>query len=134
MIERDFPAADEMFDDVMAFVEEELDKADCPLKVSMQIAIAAEEIFVNIAHYAYPCGQGRMSLAIGHEDGIITLRFTDSGIPFDPLALEDPDITLNADERDIGGLGIFMVKKSMDEVLYERRDGQNIFTISKKIG
>lgn len=134
MIERDFPASDEVLDDVMAFVEEELDKAECPLRASMQIAVAAEEIFVNIAHYAYPCGQGWMNLAICYEDGIITLRFTDSGIPFDPLAMEDPDITLNADERDIGGLGIFMVKKSMDEVNYERRGGQNIFTISRKIG
>lgn len=134
IVERDFPAADEALDDVMAFVEEELDKADCPMKISMQITVAVEEIFVNIAHYAYPDGQGGMKLAVSNDDGIVTLCFTDSGIPFDPLAKADPDITLSAEERGIGGLGIYMVKKSMDEVRYERRDGQNIFAISKKIG
>ena len=134
IVERDFPAADEVLDDVMAFVEEELDKADCPMKISMQITVAVEEIFVNIAHYAYPDGQGGMKLAVSNDDGIVTLCFTDSGIPFDPLAKADPDITLSAEERGIGGLGIYMVKKSMDEVRYERRDGQNIFAISKKIG
>lgn len=133
MVERDFPATDEMLDDVIAFVEEELDNADCSMKISMQITVAVEEIFVNIAHYAYPEGEGIMNLAIFEEDGVITLRFTDGGIPFDPLAKEDPDVTLTAEERNIGGLGIYMVKKSMDNVSYERCDDKNIFSISKRI-
>ena len=133
MITKEFPADRDAFDEVSLFVEEELDKMGCSMKASMQIAIAVEEIFVNIASYAYPDSSGSMTLTIDCIDGAARFRFTDRGIPFDPLAKPDPDISAAADERQIGGLGIYMVKKSMDSVSYEYRDGENVLTFTKKI-
>lgn len=134
MNERTFPASVDALNDAMAFVEEELERAGCSASAAMQITIAAEELFVNIAHYAYPGESGSMKLGIDIADGMATLRFVDYGIPFDPLQKTDPDVTLDAESRDIGGLGIFMVKKSMDDVQYDRKDNQNILTLKKKIG
>ena len=133
MIEKVFPASDEAFKDVMAFVESELENADVPMKISMQITIAVEEIYVNIAHYAYPNGDGMMTLGIDANAKQVAIVFTDSGLPFNPLEKEDPDITLGAEQRSIGGLGIFIVKKSMDSVTYVREDDKNILTITKTI-
>ena len=132
--ERIFPAEVDALNDVMTFVEGELEKADCPASAAMQITVAVEELFVNIAHYAYPGETGSMKLGVDITDGVATLRFVDYGIPFDPLQKTDPDVTLDAESRNIGGLGIFMVKKSMDDVQYERKDNQNILTLKKKIG
>ena len=119
---------------VMAFLEEHLEEADCPMKAMMQITVSAEEIYVNIAHYAYPSGTGTATvrLEFSEDPSAMTLTFIDSGIPFDPLAKPDPDITLSAEERGIGGLGIYMTKKAMDDVRYEYRDGQNILTFFKR--
>ena len=134
IIEKTFPAAESALDDVLAFVEEELEKADCPMKITMQITVSVEEMFINIASYAYPDGNGEMKLLFSSDDGVADITLVDSGIPFDPLAKEDPDVTLSAEERQIGGLGIFMVKKTMDSVSYERREGCNRFRMTKKIG
>lgn len=134
MIEKTFSADDEVLRDVLGFVESELEKADCPMKVSMQIAIAVEEMFVNVAHYAYPEGNGDILLGMDVSEDFVTIVLTDSGIPFDPLGAEDPDITLSAEEREVGGLGIFMVKKTMDDVGYRFENGKNVFTIKKRIG
>lgn len=131
MAERIFAAEAALLPEASAFVEEELEKLDCPMKASMQISVCFEEMFVNVGHYAYPEGNGTVTVSVDGVDGGIAITLTDSGIPFDPLAKDDPDITLDADERSIGGLGIFMVKKSMDEVKYERRDGKNVFTMKK---
>lgn len=119
---------------VAEFVTEILDSADCSMKAHMQIEVAAEEIYVNIAHYAYSpeIGQATISVDIS-DDRIVTFRFEDSGIPFNPLAKEDADITLAAEDRKIGGLGIFMVKKTMDSVDYAYENGKNIFTFTKQI-
>ena len=133
MTEREFAATDESLEAVTAFVEEELDKADCPIKYAMLISVAIEEIFVNIAHYAYEGKQGDMTLGISNDGGVVTFVFTDSGVPFDPLAREDPDITLSAEDRKIGGLGIYMVKQTMDDVSYRYEDGKNILTLVKDI-
>ncbi len=120
-------------DDVTAFVDDCLEAACCPMKVQMQIDVAVEEIFVNIAHYAYAPGNGEalISVEITDEPSTAVISFKDSGVEFDPLARKDPDTTLSADDRDIGGLGIFMVKKSMDEVTYQRVDDKNVLTIRK---
>ncbi len=128
-------AKDENLDKVLAFVDEQLEAYDCPMKTQMQVDIAVEEIFVNIAHYAYVPGEGSATIrAEVTEDPLsVSLTFVDNGIPYDPLAKEDPDITLSADERQIGGLGIFMVKKSMDDVAYEYKDGHNVLTIKKNL-
>ena len=120
--------------DVLSFITSELEANDCPAKVQMQIEISIEEIFVNIANYAYPPKEG--DAVVGFEptdDGIISITFTDRGVPYDPLKKPDPDITVPASERKIGGLGIYMTKQSMDKLWYEYRDGQNILTMQKNI-
>lgn len=133
MRELDIEAKTENLDQVLAFVDEELEKYGCGMKTQMQIDIAVEEIFVNIAHYAYNPAVGKATIRIEVTDGTVSLTFIDNGVPYDPLAKEDPDITLSAEERQIGGLGIFMVKKSMDDVKYEYKDGSNILTFSKDL-
>ena len=120
---------------VMDFVDEYLERIGCGMKEQMQIDVAVEEIFVNIANYAYAPGTGKAKVSLSTEASpqAVLIRFTDSGVPYNPMAKEDPDVTLAAEDREIGGLGIFMVKKSMDDVIYEYRDGQNILTLKKLI-
>ncbi len=121
--------------DVLAFIDEQLEAADCPMKTQIQIDVSVEEIFVNIANYAYPDGTGsaKIQAEVTAEPFSAQITFIDSGIPYDPLAKADPDVTLSAEDRQIGGLGIFMVKKSMDDVKYEFTDGQNILTLKKGV-
>lgn len=124
-----FPAEDEALSDVNAFVEQQLEEAGCSPKNQMKIMVALEELFVNVAHYAYGAEKGQVEIELDFEDKDMILKLKDSGKPFNPLAKLDPDVTLSAEERDIGGLGIFMVKKSMDKVDYKYEDGQNIIII-----
>ena len=157
-------AAVEELDSVLAVVDEMLEEADCLPKTQIQLDIAVEEIFVNIAHYAYEGKQGSAEIELQTGDAkelltgwvtdkahiyahkgdpteivnsltgpVFVIRFKDSGLAFDPLSKPDPDITLPAEEREVGGLGIYMVKKSMDAVKYERTDDCNIFTLVKSI-
>ena len=117
---------------VTEFIDGFLEAADCSMKVQMQIDLAVEEIFVNIANYAYTPEVGMAAITIDMTpEGKISITFEDSGVPYDPLAKPDPDVTLSASERAIGGLGIYMVKKSMDDMYYEYRDSKNILTIVK---
>ena len=120
---------------VTDFVNEQLEALDCPMKAQMQIDVAIDELFSNIAHYAYhpEVGDATVRLEVIEEPLAVVITFIDSGVPYDPLAKEDPDITLSAEERGIGGLGIFMVKKTMDEITYEYKDGQNILAIKKSL-
>ena len=120
---------------VLAFVDGFLEENECSMKVQMQMDVAVEEIFVNIANYAYApgVGQARIRIEITGEPRMVQVTFIDSGVPYDPLAKPDPDVTLSAEERQIGGLGIFMVKKSMDNMLYEYKDKQNILTLQKNM-
>ena len=120
-------ATKENLTEALGFVDAFLESADCPMKTQMQLDIAVEELFVNIASYAYPEGKGTAVLRIGTpEPESVEITFIDSGIPYNPLAKKDPDVSLSAEERQIGGLGIFMVKKSMDAMDYEYKDGQNV--------
>lgn len=132
LIYRTFTAEDSEFPEVSSYVEGWLEEHDCPMKAAMQISVALEEIFVNVAHYAYPNPPGQLDIGLDCADNTVTVKFIDSGTPFDPLAKEDPDVTLSVEERRIGGLGIFMVKKTMDNVSYEYKDGKNMLTIVKK--
>jgi anti-sigma regulatory factor (Ser/Thr protein kinase) len=117
---------------VMKFIEDELDSVGCPHETKMQIIIAAEEIFINIALYAYKDSTETGSAEIRAENGdMFMLEFEDGGTPYNPLEKADPDVTLEADEREIGGLGIYLVKDMMDVVDYRYEDGKNIFTIKK---
>jgi len=119
--------------EVQGFVDAELEAHDCPMKTQMLIDVSLEELFVNIAHYAYPEGNGWAEIRVGVTDGVASITLIDGGIPYDPLKKPDPDITLAAEDRQIGGLGIYMVKKKMDEMTYEHRDGKNVLTIRKKL-
>ncbi len=135
MKELDIEARAENLEKVIQFVDQELETADCPIKAQMQIEIAVEEIFINIANYAYNPDTGSAVIRVEVADDPVSVKlvFIDKGVPYDPLAKKDPDITLSAEERDIGGLGIFMVKKNMDEIHYEYKDGQNILTLIKNL-
>ena len=135
MTNRTFPAKTESLSDVLGYVEQTLESLECPMKTQMAICVAIEEVFVNVAHYAYGDGEGDMDLGIGFdkESRTITFRMADKGVPFDPLQKPDPDITLPAEEREIGGLGIFIAKKTMDSIYYTYDNGQNILTMIKKI-
>ena len=130
-----FPAKVEALSDVLGFVDRTLESYECPMKVQTAVCVAIEEVFVNVAHYAYGEGEGDMVLGIGfdEESRTITFRMADQGTPFDPLKKPDPDITLSAEEREIGGLGIFITKKTMDTVTYAYENGENILTMMKKI-
>ena len=114
---------------VLLFLEKELREGLCPEKVITQICIAVEEVFVNIANYAYANPEGECFLNLSVETDKMTLIIADSGAKFNPLEKEDPDITLSVQERKIGGLGIWMVKQSMDLVTYEYKEGQNQLTL-----
>jgi anti-sigma regulatory factor (Ser/Thr protein kinase) len=105
------------------------------MKLQTAICVAIEEVFVNVARYAYKGTEGDVEFEIGFnkESRTVTFRMADSGVPFDPLKKPDPDITLSAEEREIGGLGIFITKKTMDSVTYAYENGENILTMIKKI-
>ena len=135
MTEKTFPAKIEALSDVLGFVDQNLEACECPMKTQMAICVAIEEVFVNVANYAYGDGEGDMTLGIGFDEASrdITFRMTDKGVPFDPLKKPDPDITLSAEDREIGGLGIFITKKTMDSVTYAYENGENILTMIKKI-
>lgn len=127
-------AAVENLPEVIGFIERHLEEVECSMKAQMQICVAVEEVFVNIANYAYAPGKGNATVRIEVcEEPVVIITFMDHGVPFDPLAKEDPDVGLPVAERRIGGLGIFMTKKTMDTVEYEYRDGQNILRLKKNL-
>ena len=128
-------AIPENLEKVQAFVERELEGVDCSPRTMMQFSVAVEEVFVNIANYAYVPDQGTaiIRMDVSGEPPVATITFIDRGIPYNPLAKPDPDVTLSADEREIGGLGVYLTKKAMDNVSYAYEDGQNILTLRKKI-
>ena len=128
---------DKYLDTVLDFIHTQTEKFNVDPKMIMQMDLAVEEIFVNIAHYAYQPGSGDIKVICeaGEDSGnpVVKIEFSDQGIAFDPLAKEDPDVTLSVEERGIGGLGIFLVKKYMDFVSYERNGNVNVFTMTKKL-
>ena len=129
------PAAVERLEEVNAFVDGELRARGCSARVQMQLGLVVEEIFVNIAHYAYAPGVGEaeISMDVSGDPPAVKIRFLDHGRPFDPLEKEDADTALPAEERKIGGLGILLVKKNVDDVRYSYQNGANILTIQKKL-
>lgn len=117
------------------FVDEQLEQFGCPIKAQTQIDIAIDELFSNIARYAYHPGVGPATVRIEVIEAplSVVITFIDQGIPYDPLSQADPDVTLSAEEREIGGLGIYIVKKNMSEITYEYKDGRNILRIRKEL-
>ena len=128
------PAETEKLETVQEFVEAELDKWDCAPRTRIQLSVAVDEIFANIASYAYvpEHGDAEIQLEVLEDPRRLELRFLDSGVPFDPLTREDADTSPEALQSRVGGLGILIVKKTMDEVRYAYADGKNILTIVKK--
>lgn len=136
MIEKCFPAALDQLEPVQMFVLEQLKNYSYSERIRAQLDVAVEEIFVNIARYAYPPDQpgwARIRCHVDRAPPRITIQFIDRGIPFNPLKKKDADITLSAEQRQIGGLGILMVKRSMDQIHYLYEDGQNILTLVKNL-
>ena len=127
------PAAIENIETATDFINGILERADCPMRTRMQLDIALDELMSNVAMYAYAPETGDVTVALKILDNPrrAVLTITDKGVPYDPLQKEDPDVTLSADEREIGGLGIFIVKQSMDDMTYAYKDGKNIVTIVK---
>ena len=118
-----------------SFVDEQLEAIECPMKAQMQLDMAIDELFCNIASYAYGAGEGEATLRFEYDPAArrVILSFIDEGIPFNPLKSAEPDVSLSAEERAIGGLGIFLVRKTMDGMAYRRENGKNILTIQKQI-
>lgn len=121
---------------VTAFVDGLLEQLGCPMKTRVQVHIAIDELFGNIAYYAYHPRTGKATVRVEAEENLsaVAITFIDSGVKYNPLSKADPNTALSAKERGIGGLGIYMVKKSMDDVSYEYREGQNILRIKKRWG
>lgn len=125
----------ENIDEVQGFVEQILEDAGVSMKVMMTTSIAVEEIYINIASYAYSPEVGKVTICCfvnkAAAQPCVVIRFVDSGVPYNPLEKQDTDTTLSVEEREIGGLGILMVKKSMDEITYEYKEEKNILTMEK---
>ena len=120
---------------VISFIEEELENLGASMKVQTQIDVAMDELLCNVIKYAYYPNTGNINVILKHDDGenAVYITIIDSGIEFNPLNTKEPDITLSANDRPIGGLGIFIVKKTMDDVSYKYENGCNILTIKKKL-
>ena len=120
---------------VTVFVNRQLDALHCPVAVRIQIDIAIDELFSNIAKYAYPqeAGPATVRVDVTEEPRCVIITFMDHGKPYDPLSAAAPDLTSAAKERRIGGLGVYMVKNTMDDIAYEYRDDMNILTIRKRV-
>ena len=122
----------ENIDSIADPVDAELEAREWPLRIRMQVRMAIDELVTNVASYAYQPGTGDVTVCADFEGEDLVLTFTDSGTPYDPTKAREPDVTLPAEERPIGGLGLFLVRKAMDDVAYRREDGKNILTVRKK--
>ena len=136
MVEKEFVAKVDELPNVISFIESELEKFDFSFKIITQFNLVVEELFVNVANYAYKDnGNGKCKIAIEYNQDKqeVKLSIEDNGIKFNPLEKEDPDTNLSLDERPIGGLGIFLVKKNMDNIEYKYEDNKNILILSKNV-
>lgn len=117
------------------FVDEQLEQFGCPIKAQMQIDIAIDELFSNIVHYAYhpEVGPATVRIEVVEAPLSVVITFIDQGVPYDPLSRADPDVTLPAEKRELGGLGIYIVKQNMSEITYEYKNGRNILKIRKEL-
>lgn len=133
MIEWNIEAKTEYLDEVLGHISRHLQQRSCPMKIQRQIEMAVEEVFINIAQYAYDNMDGMVTIRVEDQEKplAVDITFLDKGTPFNPLQKEEPDVTLSAEKRQIGGLGIFLVKKIMDQVDYRYENGQNMLKIRK---
>ena len=129
------PAKIENLQKVMDFLGDQLDSVDYVMKARLQLELSIEEAYVNIINYAYESEEGEVIICCNVDESPlkVTMQFIDYGKHYNPLKNEDPDISLNAEEKEIGGLGIFLIKKNVDDISYKYCDGKNILTIQKKL-
>lgn len=129
------PAKIENLKEVLNFVSKQLNSVEYNMKAGLQLELSVEEAYVNIAKYAYGEKEGEVLILcnIDKDHSQITVQFIDCGIPYNPLKNEDPDILSKTEEKEIGGLGIFLIKKNVDHMAYEYRDKKNILTLQKKL-
>ena len=127
------PASLQQMERVIDFVETSLLRNGCGPNALKELLVAVDELFSNIARYAYSGACGEAEITVKLRDRVASVCFTDSGTPYNPLEREEPDVTLSIEDRKSGGLGIYMVKRSMDSIYYEYRDGKNILTVLKSI-
>ena len=122
-------------DDVNLFVHKSIEQFEVSKRTLMQLDLVVEEIFVNIANYAYSPNTGlvKILLQTDIEPLSISLTFIDSGVPYNPLEKSDPDVNISADDRQIGGLGIFLTKNLVDDITYQFVDGQNVLQLTKSL-
>lgn len=132
MLKITLKAKTDELDKLMALLEAQLETVKCPMRAMMQIQVAAEEAFVNVAHYAYDSGEGSVNVYLDVRAHYASLTLEDSGKPYNPLARKEPDITIKAEDRPIGGLGVHLIRKNMDEVNYAYRDRKNLLTMTKR--
>lgn len=135
MKEWTFDAKIESITALTELIDMELEALDCGIRAQTQIDVAVDEVFTNIASYAYAADGGRAAVRFEFDEAsrVVSITFEDAGMPFNPMERADPDVTLSLEEREIGGLGIFLVKKTMDAVEYRREGDKNLLTIRKKI-
>ena len=120
---------------VLDFVDENLTSMRCPMKILMQIDVAVEEIFVNVASYAYPgtTGEIHIEMVLDKDPDAVRITLRDKGIPYNPLENREPDLSLNANERSVGGLGIYLSRKFADSITYKRENDENSLTFTKNL-
>ena len=135
VIEKTFEAKVENLHKVLAFLEEQLEAHEASMKVINVMSISLEEMYANVCMYAYVGSNVKpeCTISIGFDGDVANVTLIDNGMEFNPLDKVDPDVHAAVEDRGIGGLGIFMVKKYMDECTYERKDNKNIFTMRKAI-
>ncbi len=126
----------DQLDTVLGLVQKALSESTCPPKIQKKILVCAEELFVNVVNYAYGSVPGKFTLELEINDtdtgGQISICMKDHGVPFDPLQHKTPELTASAEDRKIGGLGIYMVRNIMDQISYEYLEQKNIVRMTKK--
>ena len=136
MVEREFIAKVDELQNVISFIESELEKFEFSFKIITQFNLVVEELFVNVASYAYKDkenGKCKITIDYDKDKQEVKLSMEDNGIKFNPLEKEDPDTTLSVEDRPIGGLGILLVKKNMDNIEYKYEDNKNVLILSKNV-
>ncbi len=128
------PARIENLENMIAFIRKGVESVGLTKKELNQVHLVCEETLLNIINYAYPDKTGDIEISYQIDTGSkeITLQFCDGGVPFNPLSVPEPDVDAPIEERDVGGLGIFLVRKIMQDVQYRRQDDKNILTLTKK--
>lgn len=133
-VEKTFAASIETIPDIVGFVSETAAAMGVHPKRVMHLELAVEEAAVNICSYAYEIPPGEVTIRISRETEVVRIELIDVGVPFDPLAADAPDIKSELENREVGGLGIFLIRRMLDEVHYSRSGNRNILSLAVRYG